>query len=465
MSSNSSWAGQRREDIRAVLAQPHWDGIRDVERIERMVRNGEFTLAALRRLNAIMLNAQDKGRAFETMAAFTAGWSKAELWNTRAAMFAIFENGPLLREIDRVIANHGRSGRKPYPRRARRFSVFPDELPGRWQAAFRDMVVGYPGEHGTVPSPAMILTMKTKACEIIRVARDAGLAEDLSIPAAIAYERSLVTREKPLSARTILSAIRQIRDLGRYIGADDEVLGHLASRIRIHENRSQGAIPQKEAKIQILPDYSQIFGMALDMLGRAERVRNARSAQRLRNMAVAITLFSPFPLRAADTQLRFGDQILWDGAEYRFDLIVSKTQRRFVTPVIPVFGWFIDQLVLQGGGPEHLADLRAECFQQNRPLFVNYDDSAGHERMVSYYWSEALGTGCHAARTHLHDAFGRFGSRGVELAMRACGQRSERTAEAYRTRAFEMLTRERAHSDMAGAIMDAEWREFFGDDT
>lgn len=465
MTIDLSRAKIRRERIRAVLAQPHWDGIRDVNRIDRMVHNRDFTVEALRRLDAIMVVAQREERPYETMAAFTADWSKTDLRTARAAMFAIFEAGPLLRELDRVIANHNRSDRKPYPRRARRFSVFPDELPERWQAAFRDMAAGYPGEHGTVPSPAMILTMKTKACEFIRAARDASVAEEFSIPAAIAYERSLVTREKPLSARTILSSIRQIRDLGRYIGADDEMLGHLASRIRIHENRSQGAIPQKEAKIQTLPDYSQIFGMALDMLGRAERVRNARSAQRLRNMAVAITLFSPFPLRAADTQLCFGDQIHWDGAEYRFVLIVSKTQRRFVAPVIPVFGWFIDQLVLQGRGPEHLADLRAECFQQNRPLFVNYDDSAGHERMVSYYWSEALGTGCHAARTHLHDAFGRLGSRGVELAMRACGQRSERTAEAYRTRAFEMLTRERAHSDMAGAIMDAEWREFFGDDT
>jgi hypothetical protein len=465
MSSDLSRAGQRRENIYSILTQPNWDGIRDFDRIEKMINDGEFSLAALQRLNTIMLNVQEKGKAYETITDLTAGWSKAELWNTRAAMFAIFENGPLQREIDRVIAHHGRSDRKPYPRRARKFSVFPDELPGPWQAAFSDMDAGYPGENGTVPSPAMILTMKTKACEFVKAARDADVAEELSIPAAIAYERSLVKREKPLSARTVLSAIRQIRDLGRYIGADHEVLAHLASRIRIHESRSQGAIPQKEAKIQTLPDYSEIFGMALDMLGRADKVRNARSAQRLRNMAVAITLFSPFPLRAADTQLRFGDQILWDGGEYRFDLVISKTQRRFVAPVIPIFGWFIDQLVLQGRGPEHLADFRAECFQQNRPLFVNYDDSAGHERMVSYYWSEALGTGCHAARTHLHDAFGRFGSRGVELAMRACGQRSERTAEAYRTRAFEMLTRERAHSDMAGAIMDAEFQEFFGDGT
>ncbi|WP_294928347.1 hypothetical protein [uncultured Paracoccus sp.] len=371
-----------------------------------MIGNGEFTVAALQRLNAIMLNVQEKGRAFETVTDFTAGWSKVELWNTRAAMFAIFENGPLLRAIDRVIANHGRSDRKPSPRRARRFSVFPDELPGPWQAAFRDMDAGYPGENGTVSSPAMILTMKAKACEFIRHARDTGLAEDLSIPAAIAYERSLGTREKPLSARTILSAIRQIRDLGRYIGVENELLVYLASRIRIHEKRSQGAIPQKEAKIQTLPDYSQIFGMALDMLGRAAMTRNARSAQRLRNMAVAITLFSPFPLRAADTQLRFGDQILWDGGEYRFDLIVSKTQRRFVALVIPVFGWFIDQLVLQGSGPEHLADIRAECFQQHRLLLVNYDDSAAHQLMVSYYWGEALATGYHAARTHLHDASG-----------------------------------------------------------
>jgi hypothetical protein len=55
-----------------------------------------------------------------------------------------------------------------------------------------------------------------------------------------------------------------------------------------------------------------------------------------------------------------------------------------------------------------------------------------------------------------------MGARGVELAMRACGHRSEKTAEAYRTRAFERLALDRIHENLAADILDAEWKEFFG---
>jgi hypothetical protein len=101
-------------------------------------------------------------------------------------------------------------------------------------------------------------------------------------------------------------------------------------------------------------------------------------------------------------------------------------------------------------------------FAEQRALFVNHYDDEPHDRFVSYMWQQFLGTGNHAARTHLHDSFGRMGSRGVELAMRACGQRSEKTAEAYRTRAFEMLSLERIHEDLAADILDEEWEVFFG---
>ncbi|TDE35550.1 hypothetical protein [Antarcticimicrobium sediminis] len=118
-------------------------------------------------------------------------------------------------------------------------------------------------------------------------------------------------------------------------------------------------------------------------------------------------------------------------------------------------------MILQGAGVEHLHDLRETCFRQKRPLFVTYDGSKPHPRYVSYLWERVLGTGNHAARTKLHDEFARLGSRGVELAMRACGQRSEKTAEAYRTRAFQMLSINRGHTDMIGEITQEEWEAFF----
>jgi hypothetical protein len=221
-------------------------------------------------------------------------------------------------------------------------------------------------------------------------------------------------------------------------------------------------VPQKEEKILSLPDYSDIFAKALDMLGAAQKTRSPRVAQSLRNKAVAITLFCPFPLRVADTRLHFGKELLWDGERYRFNLKISKSGRPYTAYVLPVFAFFIDQLILQGSSGEHLDRLRDDCLRRNRRLFVNYDDSTPHDRYVSYLWSQVFGIGSHAARTHLHDSFGRLGSRGVELAMRACDHRSEKTAEAYRTRAFELLSLERIHDDLAADFTDQEWNEFFG---
>ncbi|CAM4086451.1 hypothetical protein [Paracoccus yeei] len=83
------------------------------------------------------------------------------------------------------------------------------------------------------------------------------------------------------------------------------------------------------------------------------------------------------------------------------------------------------------------------------------------KRYVSHLWQQVLGTGNHASRTKLHEQFGQLGSRGVDLAMGACAQHSERTAESHRTRAFQMLAIDKSHADMMGEITDAEWKEFF----
>lgn len=457
----------RDEKIARIAAQPHWNGVLKVDDLTERVLNKEITVAELTKLDAlfqgIAAEAFDEQPGNDVLQGILMGWAEHHMRMARKALWVLFEGHPLLRELDiAIVALTGAKTRKPYPQRARQFSVFPEQLPQPMQDALRDMADGLPGAHDTVPVPSMVMTTRTKVCELAKAALDADLEVQITVETASAYERSLFRREKPLSKKTILSAVRQVRDFARYIGADEAVLEHFAERIRFNESRSLHAEPQKEAKVLALPDYSGIFGMALDMLGEAAVTRNGRSSQRLRNGAVAITLFCPFPFRVADTFLHFGRVILWDGEGYRFNLIIQKTRRPFSAPVLPVFGWFIDQMILQGAAPEHLHDLRAKCFADQRALFVNHYDGEPHDRFVSYMWQQILGTGNHAARTHLHDSFGRMGARGVELAMRACGQRSEKTAEAYRTRAFELLSLERIHEDLAADILDEEWEVFFG---
>lgn len=460
-------AAAQREKLWEIVVKPHWNEEFYIDDLVKVVESNRVSISNLIQLNALLdgISSQTGDRIVDSIQIqnIVCGWTEIQMRGARKALWTLFEGHPLLRELDIAIFTlTGVQTKKPYPQRVRRFSIFPGQLPESLQTALQDMADGIPGAHHTVPVPSMVMTTRTKVCELAKAALDAGIEVEISVETATAYERSLFRREKPLSKKTILSAVRQIRDFARYIGSDDAVLEHLADRIRFNENRSHHAEPQKEAKVLALPDYAGIFGMALDMLGKAAMTRNPKSAQRLRNGAVAITLFCPFPFRVADTHLRFGQDILWDGEGYRFNLIIQKTRRPFSAPVLPVFGWFIDQMVLQGASPEHLAELRKKCFDEQRALFVNHHDADVHERFVSYMWQQFLGTGNHAARTHLHDSFGRMGSRGVELAMRACGHRSEKTAEAYRTRAFEMLSLEKIHEDLKADILDEEWEVFFG---
>lgn len=455
----------RWQELDEIFSKPHWGQGFDIDQVETQISNREISLQSIKRLDMILeaVSAHPRqDRHVNFLEKLTADWTKSSLRQTRKAFWVLLEHSPFLRDLDLVIANRDSTkGHKIRPPMIRIFSVNLEELPESWQAALRDMEDKFPGMDGSLPVPSMITTTRTKLCELAKAAQMVQLPVTLKKEALIAYEQSLLNRERPLSPKTILSSLRQVRGFARYIGAEDEILAHLKERIRFHERRAHNAPAQKEHKILQLPDYSEIFGIALDRLGQAAQTSNPKSAQALRNTAVALTLFCPFPLRVADTQMRFGQEILWTNEGYRFNLIISKSKRHFTAPILPVFSFFIDQLILQGSHPCHLDDLRKRCFDDKRLLFVNYDDREPYPGYVSQLWHKELGTGSHAARTKLHDAFGQLGARGVDLAMRACDQRSEKTAEAYRTRVFEKLALEKAHADMAGTITDAEWNEFF----
>ncbi|WP_417809552.1 hypothetical protein [Thioclava sp.] len=457
--------------LAAMFRAPHWEGVISVESAEALVCSGKIKTREFGPLDDFLclrmaaLNRDEH----PTLSYLLENWNVAKLRLLRRVVWAIFGEDPILRALDVYIHERSGSTRKPpggRKPRARRFSVPPEDLPAEWLEALGRMTDGLPSrfeQRQPPPVASMIQTTRTKLCELILVARQNNLEENISIETLEAYERSLLGRERPLSRVTIRSAIRQVHGFARYIGASTTVLEHLAARVCYHERRAALAAPVKEQRVLSLPSYEEIFEIALDMLGEAENTKNGVRAQFLRNAAVAITLFCPFPLRVADTVLRFGEEILWDDNGYRFNLIMSKSKRPFTAPVLPLFGFFIDQMILQGASSEHLQDLRKACFERKRRLFVAHDDSNLDPRYVSAIWSQVLGTGSHAARTKLHDEFGRLGSRGVELALLACGQRSEKTAEAYRTRAFKLLTIKKAHSDAIGEITDAEWKAYFGE--
>ncbi len=450
-----------------IVDAPHWAPIRDLHDIPLLVLNGELTIAQLRRLDEFLAYHAREGYpelTKEFFCAFAKDLTFDRFITLRRPFELLFERSPAHRELEKALACKRRGGSRdltPYPQRRRRFSVYPQELPAAWQQALADMELGLPGVACAAPAPSMITTTRTKLCELMKVIRDQGLAPELSIETLSAYEHSLFHREEQLSPRTINSALRQLRAFGDYIGVEPALRAHFADRLRLWENKVNRTPSYKEAKVLALPTYAEIFGMAFDMFGEADRISNPRHAQRRRNVAVAITLFCPFPMRLADTYIRFGDELDWDGRNYRLNICISKTKVPYYPTIIPAFGFLIDQLVLQGSTSDHLDVLRQECLRRRRPLFVTHEDEAMHPGYVSQAWEEALKTGCHAARTKLHDELAELGQEGVELAMRACGQRSEKTAEFYRTRAYELAVMKQVHEGMLSGITEDEWAAHF----
>jgi hypothetical protein len=103
------------------------------------------------------------------------------------------------------------------------------------------------------------------------------------------------------------------------------------------------------------------------MLGKADITKKRRVAQKLRNYAVALVLMCPFPLRVADTILRFGENLTWTGETYRLYIpSTSKNGEPFQAILHPFFRVFVDKLVLQGADPEYLDELREKCHGEQR---------------------------------------------------------------------------------------------------
>jgi len=344
------------------------------------------------------------------------------------------------------------------------FSLPIDALPHDWQEAVADMEAGVDGIGRPAPASSILKSQIRKICELAKVAVDNDRAIDLTIESAKLYERSLVQRERSLSPTTIKSSIRHLRDFAQYTGAPAPVIAHLQARTRFHESRAAKAMPLKERKIMKIPTYTEIFEHAFDLLGRAEKTTRKRTAQRYRNFAAALTLMCPFPLRVADTCLRFGVNVIWTGEGYQlFIPATSKTGEPFQARIAPFFSIFIDQLILQGSNNEYLDDLRDRATRQRRPLFEGHGSEAVFEGYVSYAWRETYGTGNHITRTKIHDELAIYGLKGVEGALRACGHRSERSAEHYRTRAFTLLAGDHVRSTAEKNISEDEWGRYFDD--
>lgn len=455
-----------------VLSQPRWEETCSAD-INAHIASGAITLTHLRQVDRLLSFLEDHSPDHSDISAeaFLA-YDKTHKMNAtsfstlRKTLHVLFENGPLLRALDNATGQISRRHVKDTPdarlTRKRTFSVPESDLPSDWQSALANMRAGFAGEDIAAPSPSVTMSVVQKVCEFAKVATDAGGAILLTQEMAAAYERSLLSRDRPLKEATIHSSMVHITHFARYIGVPDDLVDYLKKRMNFHESRKNKATPMNEVKIHKIPTYTEIFELGFEMLAQADLPGNPKKTQKLRNYAAAIVLLCPFPLRVSDTRLRFGDNLRWDGESY--EIFISGTQKTdapFRAKLLPFFAIFVDALVLQGASPEHLEGLRAQCLKNRRMLFVKYDGTEPHKNYVSYAWKQTFGTGGHIARTKIHDELAVLGPRGVALALAACTHRSEATAEYYRSLAFQMLAGDHVHHVLQKDITEEEWGQYF----
>jgi len=388
-----------------------------------------------------------------------------KLRRVRQALLLIFDAPDLAAELAEAISaglrikpqdTHRRRGR------ALTQSIPVTDLPPLWQRTLEDMKDGFPGEDGTSPDPEIVKGITRTMRQMGKIALDEGLPIHLTTELAIAYERSLHRREKPLSAYTVKKYLESIKVFARYLGAEREFQDHINDRHKRQARQAKKAATRLDFRAAKVPDFQAVLSLSFEMLAKARKTIRLDSAHALRNRAAAISLVSPLPLRVADLTVFFGRNITWNGERYHLHIPeTSKKRHPYNANIHPVFGHFIDQLVLHERPSSQLENAREACLREGRALFVNRTGEPAHRNYVSTCWWHVFGTGSHVARAKIHDQLARLGPRGVELALAACGHRSEEAAEFYRSRAFDLVACDFVRDSMLSQISDEEWEEFF----
>lgn len=388
-----------------------------------------------------------------------------KLRRLRRTLLLFFDEGELAAELADAIsaAVRPRSPRaQPLVGRGLVHSIAVTELPPLWQRALEDMRDGLPGEDGTSPAPEVVKGIARTMRQMAKTARDEGLPVGLTTEVAVAYERSLQRRDNPLSKQTIRKYLADIKAFAKYVGATPEFQEHISVRHRRQARRASKELTRLDFRTAKIPDFQEVLALSFDMLDKARETLRLECAHALRNRAAAIALVSVMPLRIADLTVFFGSNITWNGERYHLHIPkTSKNKKEHNSNIHPVLGRFIDQLVLHERPSSQLEDARETCLREGRALFVNRSGEPVHKNYVSRCWWQVFGTGSHVARAKLHEQLARLGPRGVEAALSACGHRSDKSAEPYRSRAFDMMACDFVRDSMLSTISEEEWEEFF----
>lgn len=367
-------------------------------------------------------------------------------------------------------ARHWNPCAKPKKYRDRKVSVFPWNLPDKWQAHLLSAAQGRPGVAAQAPAQDIIRRMRDKLCQLAWSAYQANMPVELSRPVIDLYlsdlEARLNERARGIRWATMRATAEELYRFSRYADAlSTEDFRYLRRQLTRYEFLEKGQDALKfYALLETGNTTLNTIERADNLLSEAMDEPNAKRRHRLRNCAAILGLYSVVPLRNADADLILDETLVWQTNVWVIDTTISKTMswhpEALVVPLNQAFGRYVDAVVLGDHHPRHLPALRRKLIAERRRLFVHEDGSRPSSTYIARMFKEAAGTSFTTTRTMLHtdQAISR-GERGTRDAMAAAHQTSEKTAQKYQAQSVRRAAIERVQitaSERRATLVDPE---------
>ncbi|WP_114011634.1 hypothetical protein [Cohaesibacter intestini] len=345
-----------------------------------------------------------------------------------------------------------RKPRKKAKRKPAKFRSPVTEWPVPWLQTWAQLQNGHRPSGGRAFSESLLENMQDVISEYVWTLKTAGVPVVIDAAGVRILEQTKKDRapsaeeaaykNQGYRARTLQTATMRLRQFGKELGINPQILADFNKHINKHEGDAAAESPQKFGRYERLPSYKEIYRLACQLLKDSSIATHRKTKNKLRNQAAIIALWLFIPLRITDGLLRWGDDITYDTetGQYKISVATNKTGQPVRSPLNPKLNKFFDILVFDEVNPEvgagWLNQERQRLIAAKAPVFHDHLGKMYVKKRPSKVWREHFGTGDHIARTMAHTELGKRGAKGVAIAMALCAQRDVKTRLAYQADAL-----------------------------
>ena len=349
-----------------------------------------------------------------------------------------------------------RSPRRKWPRE---MSVAALDLPKPWRDAMAHLkkdafINGKSTENsGMLPSTEKVLR------GLCWVQRELNQTPELTANAVKQYAFEL--RQRDCRSATLELHVSLLLRFMRQIDCEKSDIAEVASLHRRLVADTKKEVPLKFGRLMKVGGTAQILQRAVDLMASAEKEETFSVRVQKLNASVALALFCLLPLRAADTNLRWGRNIYFEGGRYRIFVRISKSDEVYSSQLCEFLSPFLDSLLLRGCDVTFLEAMRKEAIAGEQHLFAHATGRPMSDRRVSNIWTRYVKCGIHIARTMVHTELGKLGTTGIAQALALCAHRHPTTAKYYQGKAMSDALLLKSSIALLDGFSESEVAEYF----